>query len=52
MIARAGKPVAKLVPLHPLGARRPIGRDKGKIEIADDFDAQLPWQVFPGFPAG
>ena len=50
VIARAGVPVAKLVPLHPLESRRPLGRDKGKVEIAADFDEPLPWQVFPGFP--
>ena len=51
VIARAGKPVAKLVPLDerpPIP--RPIGRDKGKIWMSPDFDEPLPWQVFPGFP--
>jgi prevent-host-death family protein len=49
LIARAGKPVAKLVPIEAPG-KRPIGRDKGKIWMSDDFDEPLPWQVFPGFP--
>jgi prevent-host-death family protein len=49
VIARAGKPVAKLVPIEAPG-KRPIGRDKGKIWMSDDFDEPLPWQVFPGFP--
>jgi prevent-host-death family protein len=51
VIARAGVPVARLVPMT--GAtpkRRPLGRDKGKIWMSDDFDEPLPWQVFPGFP--
>ncbi|MEX0755613.1 MAG: type II toxin-antitoxin system Phd/YefM family antitoxin [Actinomycetota bacterium] len=52
VIARAGKPIAKLVPLHPLDAKRPIGRDRGRLEIAEDFDDPLPWQIFPGFPPG
>lgn len=51
VIARAGKPVAKLVPLDERPPRpRPIGRDKGKIWMSPDFDEPLPWQVFPGFP--
>jgi prevent-host-death family protein len=50
VIARAGKPVARLVPVEPVEARRPIGRDKGKIWMSPDFDEPLPWQIFPGFP--
>lgn len=41
VIARAGKPRAKLVPIRPAVRRRP-GRAKGAIWIADDFDAPLP----------
>jgi prevent-host-death family protein len=40
VIARAGKPVARLVPVAE-GARRP-GRLKGKVVMAEDFDAPLP----------
>lgn len=50
IIARAGKPVARLVPVEPPSGKRPIGRDKGKIWMSDDFDEPLPWQIFPGFP--
>ena len=50
VIARAGKPVARLVPIEPTPGKRPIGRDKGKIWMSDDFDDPLPWQIFPGFP--
>jgi prevent-host-death family protein len=50
VIARAGKPVAKLVPIDDTTTRRPIGLDKGKIWMSDDFDEPLPWQIFPGFP--
>ncbi len=42
IIARAGRPVARLVPLaEPPRARRP-GLLKGKIRIPKDFDAPLP----------
>jgi prevent-host-death family protein len=50
VIARAGKPIARLVPLEPPAPRRLFGRDRGKIWISDDFDEPLPWQMFPGFP--
>ena len=50
VIARAGKPVARLVPIEPAPGKRPIGRDRGKIWMSDDFDDPLPWQIFPGFP--
>jgi prevent-host-death family protein len=50
VIARAGKPVARLVPVEPTTHRRPIGRDKGRVWMSDDFDEPLPWHIFPGFP--
>jgi prevent-host-death family protein len=39
-IARAGVPVARLIAVAP--AKRRLGIDKGKIWIADDFDAPIP----------
>lgn len=42
LISRAGKPVAKLVPVARGRRRRTPDRDKGKGWIADDFDAPLP----------
>lgn len=42
-IARAGKPVAMLVAIEPEARpTRPIGIDKGRIVIHDDFDDPLP----------
>jgi len=39
VIAKAGKPVARLVPEPPRRtARRVPGIDRGKLAIADDFD--------------
>ena len=43
LIAKGGKPMARLVPLelsHP--ARRP-GFLKGKLRISEDFDLPLAW---------
>ena len=52
VIARAGKPVARLVPLEPGAPRRLIGRSRDKIWMSEDFDEPLPWQSFPGYPPG
>lgn len=50
VIARAGRPVARLVPV-PADARVP-GRLAGKIGIAPDFDAPLPPKIGRGFGMG
>ena len=42
VIGRAGKPVARLVPLRPGSADRRPGRLKGQIWMADDFDETDP----------
>ena len=49
IIARGGKPVARLTRLQP--ARRPIrfGLLKGKVKVAVDFDAPLPAEVLSQF---
>lgn len=49
IIARAGKPVARLMPLAAPARRRRPGLLKGKIKIADDFDAPLPEEVLREF---
>jgi len=41
-ISRAGKPVAKLVPIAPENRVRPLGFLQGQVYVADDFDAPLP----------
>ena len=42
VISRAGKPIARLVPIEPPRAPRELGRHRGEVGIADDFDAPLP----------
>ena len=42
VIAKAGKPVARLVPFESVPKDRKPGLGAGLIEIADDFDAPLP----------
>lgn len=49
VIAKAGKPAARLVSLETLPAVRHFGALKGKIRIADDFDAPLPDEVLRTF---
>ena len=49
VIARAGKPVARLVALAATPEPRRPGLLKGKIRIADDFDAPLPEEVLASF---
>ena len=38
VIAKAGKPVAKLVPYAPVEGTRTLGLLAGKITVPDDFD--------------
>ena len=47
-IAKAGKPVARLVPFGA-SSRRTLGADAGRVVIADDFDDPLPDQVLADF---
>ncbi len=51
IIAKAGKPVAKLVPLEPVEEkpRRKLGALAGLARIPDDFDAPLPDAVLDAF---
>ena len=42
VIAKAGRPLAKLVPIEEHPKKRVPGIDQGKGWIADDFDAPLP----------
>jgi prevent-host-death family protein len=50
-IARAGRPVARLVPFASVGLRRQLGQDAGLVQIADDFDAPLPDELLRLFSA-
>ncbi len=42
IIAKAGKPVARLTPIQDDVSPRVPGLDKGNVKIAADFDAPLP----------
>jgi prevent-host-death family protein len=49
IIAKAGKPVARLVPLKSKGKARVAGTYAGRIRIAEDFDAPLPDDLLDDF---
>ncbi|MBF0355459.1 MAG: type II toxin-antitoxin system Phd/YefM family antitoxin [Alphaproteobacteria bacterium] len=48
VIARAGRPVARLVPLAEAKPKRRLGLFRGQIRIADDFD-DLPDDIKTAF---
>jgi prevent-host-death family protein len=49
IIARAGRPVARLVPIEEKPARRVPGSAAGRVVIAPDFDAPLPDDILEAF---
>jgi prevent-host-death family protein len=49
VIAKAGKPVAKLVPFGKDKPARKPGFLKGKLHTPDDFDAPLPDEILDAF---
>ncbi len=49
IIAKAGRPLARLVPLAKRTAPRPLGLLAGKVRIGDDFDEPLPEEIMRQF---
>lgn len=49
IIAKAGKPVAKLVALDAPPRKRVLGLLAGQFKVPDDFDAPLPEEVLREF---
>jgi prevent-host-death family protein len=49
VIAKAGTPIAKLVPIAKLAGPRKLGKLKGKLKVPADFDAPLPDEVIAAF---
>lgn len=52
ILAKAGKPVARLVPLDGLRTRRKLGLLAGRFTVPEDFDAPLPEDVLADFEGG
>jgi prevent-host-death family protein len=49
IIARAGTPVARLVPIESRVGNRQPGTAVGQVELTDDFDAPLPDELLGAF---
>jgi prevent-host-death family protein len=49
VIAKAGKPVARIVPVAVQQPHRLLGIDTGRVVIGGDFDAPLLDEVLAGF---
>ena len=49
VIAKAGKPVVRMVPFVKPKSPRRLGGLKGKIRTTDDFDAPLPDELLAAF---
>jgi prevent-host-death family protein len=49
VIARAGRPVARLVPMGASTAPRTPGLMKGRIRVSKDFDTPLPGDLLDAF---
>lgn len=45
VIAKAGKPVARLVPIASLAGKRVPGSAKDEVKVARDFDDPLPGEI-------
>ncbi|HUO15859.1 MAG TPA: type II toxin-antitoxin system Phd/YefM family antitoxin [Verrucomicrobiae bacterium] len=45
VIAKAGKPVAKLVPISSKPKTRTLGSAKGEFVVPDDFNDPLPKEI-------
>lgn len=49
IIAKAGKPLVKLIPYQEEKNPRVPGGWKGKVIISEDFDDELPSDILAGF---
>jgi prevent-host-death family protein len=49
IIAKAGRPIARIVPLDSGAPKKRLGLLKGKIEVPDDFNAPLPEDLLDAF---
>ena len=49
IIAKAGKPLVRLVPINNPQKRRVLGRDKGLYTVPEDFNDPLPNDIQKAF---
>lgn len=49
IIARGGRPIARLMAIRDSGQGRVLGRDAGLFEVPEDFNEALPEEVLKEF---
>ena len=49
IIAKAGRPVARLLAFEEATPKRHFGKDRGEFTVPEDFDESLPPEVLAGF---
>ncbi len=49
LVARVGKPIARLVGIESKPPARTLGTAKGDFVVPDDFNAPLPDEILDGF---
>ncbi len=49
VIAKSGKPIARLLPFNETKVRRTLGQDAGLFEVPHDFDDPLPEELLDAF---
>jgi prevent-host-death family protein len=49
IIAKAGRPVARLVPLESVAPRKHLGLLRGAFTVPEDFDSPLPNDVLDAY---
>ena len=49
VLAKNGRPVARLVPMPGAAKRREPGHARGQFTMSDDFDAPLPDDILDAF---
>ena len=49
VIAKAGRPLARLVPMSRRTEQRPLGLLRGRVRVSPDFDDPLPNDLLRGF---
>lgn len=51
IIARNGRPIARLLPVEAQPGGRVLGRDRGSFSVPEDFDDSLPPSILDAFLA-
>ena len=52
VIAKAGKPIVRLVPIEEPLKDRVLGQDEGLFVVPDDFNDSLPEDILSAFEGG